>query len=456
MSTTPNDSKDLLRAEYEHRFTEIMFHSTRYHKQIDFVRLFATLLLGVGALLLTNKASPALIHRSAAVLEVFYFLLLIMALILALYLFSTLMESLFMIYLNGSRIAAIEQQLNQLAGRRMVVWDSVIIPYFFSPSVLYSKAWIKPHYLVGVWSFLLFGSILGILACFCSFIVPRAFPYYLVSVIVLGLFHVQQWLALLTTGTRFAHMHMTRLSDPENDISPSVWVPTAAPIRRSLQPEHWAVVLTIALGPLVFTIASISTRTFDFSSIVVFPLLSIPSVAIGDAVLIPWFNFYVIRFLRGDRNHLRIFRRSRVLGAILIFGIMSLAGNSLLHHTWVNDPHTSFMDLRHGELSFAGWSHFAFSSGETAVVLVFISTWVLALRRRDEDAFRRGLRTWSIFTAFSFLCIVDFAIRHAYVLQTTSIDAALQKDWLSLAPFVVATAIFLSARIALRTRFPRT
>lgn len=455
MSTSAAEgSKDLLLAEYEHRFEEVIFHSTRYHKQTDFVHLFATVLVGIGALLLTNQVPPALGNRPTEDLAIFFLLLLVVALILELYLFSTLMESLFMIYLNGSRIAAIEEQLNKFVDSKILVWDSVVIPYFFSPRLLYSRGWIKPHYLVGLWSFLLFGSILAILTCICFFIAPQAFPYYFIAVVVFGVVHIQQWLALLTTGAKLTYAHVQSLSNLDTDGTSPLLARGSRQSGASLEPEHWFAAMTFIFGSAVFIASSLATDSFDFSSSVSFPLLAIPSVAVGDTFLIPLFTFYVFRFFRRTGAHSQFSRRFLVSLLFVAF-LAASAFHWQLHRSWAADPYSGFMDRAPDELSFAGWWHFAFSSAVTTLILLFLAAWFRALEARDRDGFALGLKAWAVLVAFSSLSVVDFVVRHVLVFHTQSWIDALRRDWISLLPPLIVSAVWIVAYAASRRRFSK-
>src|ERR1700682_6364808 len=350
-STAPS-ATDVLLKEYDHRFNEVIFHSERYNKQADVLNLFLTSAVALGTLIFSGstksflglsmsvpKEDNALIHCG----------FLIFAGLLVFFFFSSILNSLFMIYLNGSRIASIEKQLNISVGKEILTWDSMAMPHFFRMKPMGKHQWIRPPILAGLWIFLIF-ILIGVALCFlCYRFAPKFGWYYIPAIAMLVSFHIYQWKLLNTIGLEEMRFYFG--------------LSTVLPMRRQLRIESVLCVIPV-LSVIITVVSSVKLHAFFFSSRYTFPLLSIPSVYIGDLLVLPILNYKLIRWFKES-----CFPGKYFLGrSSFAVAIIALAVNTWLHWQWVHDPWSGFMDVAYGRLTVAGWDHFLFSSFEMWLV----------------------------------------------------------------------------------------
>src|ERR1700676_653284 len=96
--------------------------------------------------------------------------------------------------------------------------------------------------------------------------------------------------------------------------------------------------LTFGLGIFTFSVFAILTNSFWFHSSVDIPLLKLPTLYIGDAILLPLFNYYLFQFYyetKGGINYKK-YRNSFVVFTILAF-VISFAINYFQHIAWTKD-----------------------------------------------------------------------------------------------------------------------
>lgn len=440
-------AESLLGAEYEHRFTEVMFHSARYHKQADQVYLLFVALL-TGATLVLTKAptiSPSSITEPMGLL---YLLLLSAALGLVLMLPTAMMDSLFMIYLNGARLAAIEQLLNKAAQAEVLVWDARIVPFFFGPQFTRSQHWLKPQHVVAWWAAVLFCIVLATLGLLCWMLVPDAFLWFSGALIVVAGAYIYQWWRLQGKGLRLARVHVYRFSG-------ATWAQTDEP-ERTWRFEHWTAFLTFLLGIAPLVGLTIQDGTLGLNSRVQFPLLTLPTVLLGDGLLLPLINYRIAKQLRehGILKVLRLYQRRWIsLGIAAISTSMAL--NWLLHLGWRNDGYSGFMDVREGYLSLAGWWHLGFSTAQVALLICFFGLLLFTAINHQRQSFEYAFRTWMILFGFSLLSVADFTIRHAFIFHTPSLSIALRSDWKSLLPLLITGVATLLAYATFRIQSHR-
>jgi hypothetical protein len=141
---------DVLLKELDQRFSGLMFHTQRYHGHVEYIQLYVTVTLGLVALLSSNKiqgladSAPAL--RS---LRIGTGLLLFFAAIITFFLATTVLEAVFMIYLNRTRIAAVEKMINARTKQGLLVWELEITPHFVGSR---SNGWHNPNVFVTSWA----------------------------------------------------------------------------------------------------------------------------------------------------------------------------------------------------------------------------------------------------------------------------------------------------------------
>ena len=146
------------------------------------------------------------------------------------------------------------------------------------------------------------------------------------------------------------------------------------------------------------------------------PLVTVPSVWFGDLVLLPIFNWLVVRFVaRYKRDHTETATTAALSAAFLPAAIVAVVVNSYMHFIWTQDQYFGFIDPTPGKLSFAGWWHYGFSIVETVIVLMFIQIWLRADSSHKASA-RRGYQAWYVFLAYCLLSVADFTVLHWIIL----------------------------------------
>jgi hypothetical protein len=194
---------DTLLKEHKNRFDEVVFHSTRYHKQVNFIQLYLTVVGSFIAVLFSKDWAPIQQSLSAGTVTALKSTLLTIAALISFYLFTNVMDALYAIYMNGRRLADLEQKVNGEIGTQALTWDSVIVPKLYSIDKFFIGAWVRPNILVGLWSFAFFiGVSLGL--CAAAYVLVQPFFYYFAPVVVfLATATLLNWFLLHREGLRF-------------------------------------------------------------------------------------------------------------------------------------------------------------------------------------------------------------------------------------------------------------
>lgn len=410
---------DALTKEYQSRSVEIMFHSSRYHKQVNFIQLYLTVLGSFFAILFSKDWSIAL--NSIQKIDITYVQtgLILTAYLISLYLFTNVMDSLFMIYGNAGRLAAIERNINLVVGREVLLWDSEIIPRLLNMDRPLIGVWIRPNILLAAWSFLFFIGVSVALCWITYYVGNKVFYYFTPPAIFISCLLILNWVLLTTDGVIFIDAAVNR----KPHLVSAKWAPAIF------------ILANVLLAYLPMVLFSLRDNAFFWDAQgVVFPFLSIPSIWLGDLILIPIFNYFSIMWLRTQKDDFRYLLRVSLVSILLAVLITSTQ-----HWIWVNDQWSGFMDLQHGILSAAGWVHFFYSAIQISlvitVVVVFFATW----RRHLIGAFtivsarQCGIAIISLLV-FTSISLCDWYIRNVAILSQTY-EAALVSDWQSFIPF---------------------
>jgi len=425
---------------YDHRFQEMLFHSRRYHRQIRYIKFYVTIVVSVSAFLFSNmfKLFDQL-NVDSQLFDVSIGIFLSLAIIIGYYIFSTFLEALFMTYLNGGRLASLEENLNQAAGSELLSWDRKIIPNIYDISFIQIKGWFFPQYLVGVWSFLLFVFVAGIL-CLVSFFQDKTFfSYYFPVVFALTTFHIYQWISMLTIDIQNIAKQASKAS---KGALPSLIYPsenyTKHPKARYLIP---ASVFCFGFAPMVAL--SIIAGAYGLQSVYDFPLVTIPSVLFGDALVLPLFTYRFYVFWVDYAKNLKADSQIRFSKPVIFVSslILSIIINVISNYFWVNDSYTGFMDHIEGTLSVAGWYHLIFSTIMMTLVIALALT-ALAIKK-NSSAVKYSYKTWIIILIFSLFTIPDYLIRNFYVIQDKMSIVRFAKDLPSLITIIISLVIFV-------------
>lgn len=409
---------DSLLKEHKNRFDEVVFHSARYHKQVNFIQLYLTVVGSFIAVLFSKDWAPVQQSLSGDTVTTLKSTLLSIAAVISLYLFTNVMDALYAIYMNGRRLADLEQKVNTALGAEVVTWDSKIVPKLYSIEKFFIGAWVRPNILVGFWSFTFFiGVSLGL--CAAAYVLVEPFFYFFTPVVLFfASVTMLNWLLLHREGLRFIDSAVTGKDHTPDRIS-LLYVIIAA---------------NILLGYLPMLLFSMRDGALCGAPHA-FPFCSLTSVAIGDLILIPVIAYQVLLYLRH-------FAVADLRPHIALAVAMSALGTYYLHKVWIADQYTGFMDVTLGHLSSAGIVHALYTFVHAALITLFIL--VLATKRvvnAEATAKKSAVRALTFLTLFLLLGVVDAAWQHFRVFSG-GWDNLLSAVWPSLLPPLL-TAILL-------------
>lgn len=337
---------DIFLKEHKNRFDEVMFHSNRYHKQVNFFQLYMTISGSLLAVLFSKEWTVVAEHMSTDTMEIIKGTLIIIAALIELYLFTNVMDALYAIYMNGRRISDIERKINSRVGEDLLTWDSRIIPRLYSAEKFFVGAWIRPNILVGLWSFAFF-IFVTIGLCVASFIFVNKFFYYFTPIMLfIASITILNWFLLHGDGIRYI----------DAAVSGGKHHPTKSSVLYAI------IIGNVCLGYIPMALFSFRDGWFSWGS-GEFSFCSLISVSVGDLILIPFILYYATMILSSERG-----RSDATI--YLSSAFISIAVNFTTHHWWLSDIYDGFMDVA-GEISAAGMVHFVYS---TINMAIFIAT----------------------------------------------------------------------------------
>lgn len=210
-------------------------------------------------------------------------------------------------------------------------------------------------------------------------------------------------------------------------------------------------VLTLAIGFAPIVILSLRTHSFWPRSSVRVPLSLVPSVLIGDSILLPFFNaraFTLLdRFLRrtGTQTSRGVF-----VPLALCSLALSAAINVPLHRAWMKDGNTGFIALVPGAMSTAGSLHLLFATLQMGFAIWFLTFCFWQQSQLNEHEIQYTLDTWKVFLLYSSLAIADFGFWHLVISPGIRFSVT---DCVALLPLPVsALAYHLLGRVFHSTR----
>ena len=411
---------DLLSKEYKNRFDEVIFHSSRYHKQSNFIQLYIAISGSILAMLFSQQwldfASTVSTETAnaikAAVISIAY--------IISLYLFTNILDALYSLYMNGRQLADLERRMNAIELRANAAtdpntlrWDSQIIPRLYSADKFFIGAWIRPNILIGVWSFLFFIAITVGLCVLALFITEKFFYYFAPVSLFFTALTIMNWLLLHGDGIKFI------------DAS----IQNATHSSKSISMLYLIAMGNVFVGYLPMLLFSVRDKAFC-GGILDFTFCKMPTVWFGDLFLLPLFAYYAIRFLQA----VPFARTGLVISLSVAFAVIL---SSWLHLQWVSDRWLGFMDIKAGELSEAGVVHFVYFTINFSVVLMFVLAIVrLLLDKKKEisaETFKLANQGLQTLLAFTVLGVVDWLIKVQTIFKVSLVDG-LSTEWPPFAP----------------------
>jgi len=421
-----------LYTDHANRIREVEQSTMRYHRNVGYVQTYLTALASlVTYIYLTNDIKffeEALdgLHHSEIIFGLSFLTLFLF------FLHATMLDTLYMLMANGKYIAVLENKINNLIGQPMLQWENKIIPFVLTTQWWVANGSVRPQALVFIWTSLLF--IFAIVAlCFVAY--KYAYDYadiYVILTLFFGSFHLWQWIKLMFVGggflqnSIFSMFGFEQLTKWDTDV-----------YRYAIAP------LTILVGFCAFAIASLQTDTFCPTRIHPFGLIAIPSILIGDLMILPFLN-------RALYDVFRAYRGSHIYLTALTIASMSISFFIMwhLHYTWIQDSYTGFMDIQHGELSIAGWWHYVFSSIELGFIMVAVMLGIKGVVDKNEIIIMHFGNFTKYLMLFTSISILDFFFQFTilsviYDYFLGSIVDYFYERWMMFLPFIASFIMYL-------------
>lgn len=139
---------DVLLAEYEARGNEILMFAQRYGRLM--MTVFTLLTVTAVAGNLAVRGTPLTDGSGMKMFDwMSSFINILLALpMLVFYLVASTLDTLHMVLLNGLRRGELENAINQIVGKELLVWDKAVIPKAFVKRNFMARfLWIKPNLL---------------------------------------------------------------------------------------------------------------------------------------------------------------------------------------------------------------------------------------------------------------------------------------------------------------------
>ena len=172
------------------------------------------------------------------------------------------------------------------------------------------------------------------------------------------------------------------------------------------------------------------------------PLSVLPTMTLGDAILLPWFNYRAFLAVAAARGAgLRFDRKLAVY--FFISTVISIALNSVANYMWCHDQFTGATDTVYGQLTLLGWWHYGFSILQMEIILLVSGVWCITIRKNSQPVHRLFLRAWLVLIAFSFFPLLDAASKSAFVYKGLSLRQILSLEKMAALPPVFTILVFL-------------
>lgn len=203
-------------------------------------------------------------------------------------------------------------------------------------------------------------------------------------------------------------------------------------MRKITKHKLLPILVTLGLGFIPISVASILEKTFFFSSSIPHPMVSSPTLIFGDLLFLPIINTMIYDVFRANRLYGWIAGWSQTLMMLLI----SVALNTLTHLYWLNDRYIEFIDSSDSLISYGGIFHFAFSTIQTFYLLIFVTS---SIRKKRLHGKNIPLIYWTLSLFFS-ISLFDVWIKGTIRHETITILYVLTNDAI---PLTLATASFI-------------
>jgi hypothetical protein len=276
-----NDRIEVLLKEYDAKRTEINIANTQYRQTVGLSYLYLPALVtatGIFSSAAQSGSFPLLATVKSNMAQELWLAILTLATLMGFSLFASALDSLSMILLTATRCAQIEQRINQELNATLLEWDSRVIPLWFSGSYAGKGLWVKPQLLLAIWTFLFVGATNAFLCAIAFILAPHYSTFFSISVAVMTLFNLVQWLLMFVTGTgemrRIVNAPVDEPQRPSRMIA-TFDISSEINLASTLR-EAWPVALiSVVFGPLPLALCALLTNAFWPSSPHPFPFLKL-------------------------------------------------------------------------------------------------------------------------------------------------------------------------------------
>lgn len=424
---------DALYKDYDTRSKEIENSGLRYNRIVGYVQTYLSAISSLAIYIYITQ--PQVFQKMQATqnnsLEVT--LALIFLTVFLFFLYSVMMDSLYMLVVNGCRIGAIENLINKRIGKKVLVWDSEIIPFALSSKWLVVDGSLRPQPLVFLWTSLLYVLSIIILCGFSFTYGKSYFAYFFIFACFFGFFQLWQWVKL-TMGSEIAFI--------KNNIFYISGIDEIQAFDTDLV-KFMVAPLTLFLGVIPMFIFSFQAQTLLPNSGAIFGFFTLPSVFVGDFLIIPFVNRMIYSIFKSGKLICFDSRFVKISCVVSLF-IFSVLVMSYLHFLWVSDDKFGFMDLKKGELTVAGWWHLFFSITETFLISLLAMTGIISGIKKDIALYATFERAWILVILFVALSMFDELVKIFWL----SISGF---DYFSIARLLLAIAFMLMLRILIKS-----
>lgn len=419
----------LLEKEYAYAKQELFYYMEKYDKNETYHSVGVSL---VGVMIaLAGSANFDMDVRQHPFFDINQPLgtfIIILLSIISNYIFVMSISSLYYIILNSARLRFLEEQLNILLNKNLIVWESKIIPIIHNSSNIYilSTNLVNINYAKGLFFIslhLCFQCIFGYVLYKINFWICLVF---MILTCLIYTFIISQWYFYLRYLFNILYDIISNIEERNMNMNKNIDI-TSMYIYGT----------TITFGFLPMLLSALNDGTVFYGNVKL-PLILYTSIYIGDFIILPFFNAYFYKLYKNTSGQMK--KTSKWIIWIISI-IISLLVNYYTHFKmWTSDSLDSFMDVN-GTLTTSGYVHFLYSTIQMGIILFFLY-FISSYYRKEYKNYLLFKLTRRLILLFTLLQIPDFIIRNFSSLSRgESFWGVVSGDFTSLLTIVVAIIV---------------
>lgn len=420
----------LLEKEYAYSKQELFYYMEKYDKNETYhsvgISLLGVIIALVGS---TNFDMGVRQNPFFNINQPLGTFIIILLSIISNYIFVMSISSLYYIILNSARLRFLEEQLNTLLNKNLLVWEGEIIPVIHNSSNIYilSTNLVNINYIKG----LFFISLHLCFQCIFGYVLYKINFWtcliFMILTCLIYTFIISQWYFYLRYLFDILYGIISKTEEKNMIMNKNIDI-TSMYIYGT----------TITFGFLPMFLFALNDRTVFYGDVKL-PLILYTSIYIGDFIILPFFNAYFYKLYKNISSQMK---KSSKWIIWIISIVISLLVNYYTHFKmWISDNLDSFMDIK-GALTMSGYMHFLYSTIQMGIILFFLY-FISSYYRKKYKNYRLVKLTRRLILLFTLLQIPDFIIRNFSSLsRDESFWNVISGDFTSLLTIVVAI-IFL-------------